>query len=116
MSAPRNKATADAATRDRAPHTAGPWFHLRDAYTSEGSTRAHLIEDEEGRILALVDYRERPVELNWRGKSDAALIAAAPDLLEALKDALRGLEVLDRGESTVAKQARAAITKATGAP
>jgi hypothetical protein len=56
--------------------------------------------------------------LRWLTEADAHLIAAAPDLLEALRDAFLAFAHDDDGpvwaESTIAK-ARAAIAKATGA-
>ena len=46
--------------------------------------------------------------------ADASLIAAAPDLLEALQDALSALEVCGRDFDHAIGKARAAIEKAKG--
>jgi hypothetical protein len=49
-----------------------------------------------------------------REEADAKLIAAAPELLEALKDALCALDCCGK-DYPAASKARAAIAKATGA-
>ncbi len=48
------------------------------------------------------------------GESNARLIAAAPDLLEALQDLFHSFEMADAIECDIGRKARAAIAKATG--
>ncbi len=83
-------------------HTPGPW-RISDAR----STKVVLIDDAKGQAVG---------ELVWadvRNPADARLIAAAPDLLDALKDLVSVLGP-DSGEAEIVA-ARAAIEKAGGA-
>ncbi len=83
-------------------HTPGPW-RISDAR----STKVVLIDDAKGQAVG---------ELVWadvRNPADARLIAAAPDLLDALKDLVSVLGA-DSGEAEIVA-ARAAIAKAGGA-
>lgn len=84
-------------------HTTGPWT------TAEGPTYCAIRTD--GRVIADM----RLVGLHYN-KADAALIAAAPDLLEALQ---RLMDAPSHGThqamSRACEAARAAIAKATGA-
>jgi hypothetical protein len=62
-----------------------------------------------GREIECDEYIE-----SWEpSKADADLIAAAPDLLEALKDALCALDCCGK-DFPAASKARATIAKATG--
>lgn len=73
-------------------HTRGPWF----------------ASDEDGEVYSLSDYSSVAIVLmNEEGKANARLIAAAPDLLAALK-----MCVIERSEWL--DEARAAIAKAEG--
>ena len=56
-------------------HTPGPW----------GTRDGHIYQEESGVTLALVTYYDKEIP---HKKADAQLIAAAPDLLQAVKDAL----------------------------
>jgi hypothetical protein len=58
-------------------HTPGPWTVGRD---SEGDWQIHK-PDPDGNPIAIV-----------RGEDDARLVAAAPDLYEAVNDAMEYLE------------------------
>lgn len=80
---------------DELKHTPGPWeYHGGDDYTV---------------ILGPGDTTDRPLAEVNSGSADARLIAAAPDLLAALKEVVR---LSDR--KTVAwDKAKAAIAKAT---
>ena len=51
---------------------------------------------------------------NWNTLGDARLIAAAPELLEALDAALKLIELVMPIDGDVTRKARAAIKKATG--
>lgn len=77
-------------------HSVGPWT-MRGSYT--GSTVIH-IEDANGQHLAAV-----------RKEMDADLIAAAPELLAALRVIVGNGGI---GPESMFREARAAIAKATG--
>lgn len=93
-------------------HTQGPWTH-------DGAANIHLA-DSSGGILGDVPlfsldfhsplFESRPEQC----KANAALIAAAPDLLEALKEALKFLPEGQNGPWPVKAAAIAAIAKAEG--
>jgi hypothetical protein len=85
-------------------HTSGPWHLGRRAgnpaiYSQDGAEIAEVLRDTND---------------DWRG--NARLIAAAPDLLAALRDCLPIVDAMRRktgGEGdTAAMNARAAIAKA----
>ena len=85
-------------------HTPGPWFV--DLHSGPG---APLVRREDGHPICLLESvrtgaAERPV-------ANARLIAAAPDLLEAAKDALA--ELYRISPSRASPKLRAAIAKAT---
>lgn len=87
----------------RTQHTPGPWEYI------PGEEPAFLPRVQRGIegefvVMGLSRYRE---------EADARLIAAAPDLLEALQDALCALECCGK-DYPAASKARAAIAKATG--
>lgn len=91
-----------------AKHTPGPWLvdHDTDITGSESSPEIGCV----GKVdIAHVYLRAVP----GKTEANARLIAAAPDLLEALKAVLNSC--LDsRGLADAYKQARAAIAKAEG--
>jgi len=76
-------------------HTPGPWEVGYCTWNDEGN----------------VCYELRGIKQG--GAADARLIAAAPDLLEALKRLMGGTTTLQDAQEA-AQQARAAIVKATG--
>ena len=85
-------------------HTPGPW-------------RVHECEAGELQVMALDDTLviEIPdADADDHVRSDARLIAAAPDLLEAAQTALTNLTPLYSREHIVIRHLRAAIHKATG--
>ena len=85
-------------------HTPGPWA------IAAGKTFCAIRTD--GRVIA--DMRHVGQHYN---KADARLIAAAPDLLQALKDMLDNHEDACTGYGEgAAEKARKAITKATQEP
>ena len=92
-------------------HTPGPWqvnsndpLHVCDA-------------DGESRGCSPIAFVQVGNDGRWTAKANARLIAAAPDLLEALNEAFRAFAHDEDGpvwaDSTIAK-ARAAIRAATG--
>lgn len=88
-------------------HTRGPW--------RVGNNQFHAYIHSQAGVVAEVfqDDEHCNVEAN------AQLIAAVPDLLEALKEAFQHLETIygrnhERGEPHVFKMAREAIAKAEG--
>jgi len=97
-------------------HTPGPWR----TYLQGDSTRYVVRPD-----TAEVNSREVAyVPANWNAVYDAPLIAAAPDLLEALKETASALQaacfiitddVARKMALEMVADARAAIAKAEGA-
>lgn len=100
-------------------HTPGPWhvfkiYNGKDSWGND-SYDVGIYSDTVGVKIATVE--------TWIGKTEsiecdanAALIASATVLLEALMDALKDLEALSQWDnaSACARKARAAIAKATG--
>ena len=95
-----------------ASHTPGPWvaeFHGDDA-SIEIWAESALIADVHSHVFGS------------HGQDDARLMAAAPDLLEALETLCTGLEwnienhptIMNESDSQALAEARAAIAKATG--
>jgi hypothetical protein len=69
----------------------------------------YVVRDENGDLVAHV-----PIMAHGKTDKHLALIAAAPDLLEALKEMISHFEELDDGDGTIYK-ARAVVARATGA-
>ncbi len=94
-----------------AQHTPGPWEWHTPATTS---ARHPAYVTSGNRYIAALYHTDNQGQTH----PNARLIAAAPELLEALKDLEAGYERLkDQGYpvSDCQKKARAAIAKATGA-
>ena len=101
-------------------HTPGPWTvgHTRTVTHSGGifstETAVHRGDAADRGNCIAIAYGHGALS---HSEDDARLIAAAPDLLEALKELLNNpagdYDASDGYENAV-KQARAAITKATG--
>jgi hypothetical protein len=93
-----------------AKHTRGPWA------AELGRNGSFSIEAERGGIanglLVLASRNEHPLMADQM-HANARMIAAAPELLEALQRFLKAWED-DSDGAGAAKQARAAIAKATG--
>lgn len=98
----------------RAKHTPGPW----SVYDGLGKTLAVCIGEEPN--------GKRPCIVDWPGfdscdlpfsqqRANAHLIAAAPDMLAALKDIVRWAERNNRWDKSEWREVYAAITKATAA-
>lgn len=79
-------------------HTPGPWIALRDSSRHRGDDW-------------MIGRPGKPDEVAVCSERDAALIAAAPDLLDALQDLL-GYAAPFTADSV--RRARAAIAKAGG--
>jgi hypothetical protein len=82
-------------------HTPAPWL-----LSNARSTKVDLINSVKGHAIGEI------VWVDVRNPSDAKLIAAAPDLLEALKICEKSLRIL--GYPNAADMAQAAIANATG--
>ena len=89
-------------------HTPAPWFYngteIGPLSTEEDQSRGIILP------IAYMEQYDFPAEYN----ANARLIAAAPDLLEALEGMIEGFTVDDRYASESVIKARAAIAKATG--
>ena len=104
-----------------AQHTPGPWDFTQDGSTAKKLATVCVTGD--GWIVGVPFQRETDVNYEQHGtsKADARLIAAAPDLLEALRFIMAFYEpgaesYLDTNAWKQAEaSARAAIAKATGA-
>ena len=84
-------------------HTPGPWT-LNDAR----STRVDLIDTQQGHAVGEI------VWVDVRNPADARLIAAAPDMLETLRDIVGMLADANDTRADALHAARAAIVRATG--
>ncbi|UXN70944.1 hypothetical protein N8A98_07075 [Devosia neptuniae] len=106
MTTPASRVTAEK-SEVHTGHTEGPWH-------GDGEPVSHPHD------AMIVIYREDGTEIGFaHSREDARLIAAAPDLLEALRDYLFAEEIDDpsvrQSELAVARQAaETAIAKAEG--
>lgn len=108
-------------------HTPGPWYvldfratHLVDQGWICPAIDRILITNKQAKeieacagadcVIARIQFDNRPEQLTEFNLADARLIAAAPELLEALKGVLH---IADR-ETNEFDAARAAIAKAEG--
>ena len=101
-------------------HTPGPWFHAHRK-GNDAMFRTEVFSEQHGGI-ATCDWTPKHcgngVTATYR-EANARLIAAAPDLLEALKAVVNDWVAPDDlpfedGEMPALDAARAAIAKATG--
>lgn len=97
-------------TTDDARHTPGPWKAVEAAYNPPGWL---WVQNGPGALLADV-HQNKNIALDARN-ANARLIAAAPELLEALQEIIaaadgEGWSQLDAGFT----KARAAVAKALG--
>ena len=100
---------------DLTPHTRGPWeIHRRE----NGYAYLHAPHDpHEWRDFARVVVEMDDTGPSNEGAANAHLIAAAPDLLEALEEVVRKFDVAPDAVKNVPlgiMKARAAIAKARG--
>ncbi len=105
---------------EKVTHTPGPWPMQPTGDGKRIVIGRGLVEGPNGYEVAEVYSDDCPYDL---AEANARLIAAAPDLLAALKDAERILSYFADGETsfsgpgtpkTVRDAARAALTKAEG--
>lgn len=93
----------------KAKHTPGPW---------KVASAAACAEIEVMEIAEVAHLRVIPAAGGWPAPGepevDASLIAAAPELLEALQRLIDSGDVRDAAEKGAVSMARAAIAKATG--
>ena len=96
-------------------HTPGPWSMEYDdgVWISGPDKNANVLCD----IIGRIDDREAGTQITDEDLANARLIAAAPDLLEALRDLFQAeIEQADHILLELAiEKARTAITKAAGA-
>jgi hypothetical protein len=90
-------------TQNKSVRTAGPWYEMTKG---ENEYQSQVCQESTGKTVALT----------YTGNdADARLIAAAPELLEALKDLLANCECIQaRHRPNGILEARAAISKADG--
>ena len=104
-------------------HTKGPW--TTDVHDHDEPYQNIQIQAGCGRKICLIDIDDAPVhDYNAEQKSNARLIAAAPDLLAALEDILCGWRYIRQnplhktiygvGWDRAQEKAEAAIRKAKG--
>ena len=99
-----------------AKHTPGPWevFDLDHAIVvrTESTNRTKF---GASRYAAIGGFERSDPKQHAEAIANARLIAAAPDLLESLKDCLRRIaDDEEYGDDHAVTKARAAITKAIG--
>lgn len=90
-------------------HTPGPWRVLRP---SSGVDHNWHVTDEMDTFVAHVFGFSHAVD--EQSRINACLIAAAPDLLDALEAARRLIELISPLEGDEMRQINRAIAKATG--
>jgi hypothetical protein len=107
-------------------HTPGPWLWTDEYGATNGERTWSLVSGANGYgILSCDGLANSPQEIGGNGQADAALIAAAPELLEALQAFMaldptfasicdRHLNEMDTPLGRAVRMARAAIAKATG--
>jgi hypothetical protein len=86
-----------------AKHTPGPW----SIYSITFKGYHQIAGAQGGRVCQVLPFEDEY-------KANARLIAAAPDLLEALKNMCEGFSTLKDSDFPALAKARAAIAKATG--
>lgn len=107
-----------ATVAEKAPrHSVGPWTAVNEAhsYCDAANSKWHILGGENELIIGAVI--SDLAELKTVAKGNARLMAAAPDLLQALQNTLSLLKVFTRETDDVAKsvwdEADAALAKAT---
>lgn len=98
-------------------HTPGPWQWIVDRWNGGYSA---LAASNGGDVLRPLHKNDGDSGAAWfegdesLREANARLIAAAPDLLDACKDALALLEDVDAADGCIGDALRAAIARATG--
>ena len=105
---------------ENAKHTPGPW-EAKAATTPEGTFSYWLYSPAYGAVGYWCGHKSHHTNNYWLlTESDAHLIAAAPDMLEALQECEAVISALSEvlkplGNESALLKARVAIAKATGA-
>jgi hypothetical protein len=95
-------------TDKKVGHTPGPWRY--DSREDEDNNDFEIHTPEFEKWVALV----KSSQVGDSGEANARLIAAAPDLLEALEQVIRHGLIEQDGYETVLRQVHSAISKARG--
>lgn len=96
-------------------HTQGPWTvnintnDSREAETIQGPDNVRIAA-----TYKIHEHRPNKTAAWYEARANAKLIAAAPDLLEALIYAEEALRAYSGGEASELERVRATILKATG--
>lgn len=95
-----------------AKHTAGPWQIVRveNVYDDDGGSALFIDDARCGEEYYIAEVHRYGKERD----ANAALISAAPDLLEALKLADHLFSGANMNHAAVKRKVEAAIAKATG--
>lgn len=94
-------------------HTAGPWLITDDRFDGTVVTSQSRVDDSMAPIAKVDCHWDEPFGIEQQ--QNARLIAAAPELLDALERSLNWLASYPGGNANGCyNQARAAIAKATG--
>lgn len=93
---------------DLQKHTPGPWEACERGDYEDFDGNSNVILGDDRRIAVVQNNGSEEAEAN------AYLVAAAPDLLEALASLLRKVECGSALHCSLCDQARAAIAKAKG--
>ena len=94
-------------------HTPGPWYVGSGTYEGRNIYSVASVTDDDGfTYQPIVASAEDDGIDCW--DANARLIAAAPDLLEALKDMVDLVELMCPFDGPQQRKARAAIARATG--
>lgn len=89
-------------------HTAGPWKAVKLSASRTWKLDAHGWKNF-AEVYGNVDRK-----LNAEGEANARLIAAAPELLESLRDLVGAMHQLDKGHHGDVARAESVIAKAEG--
>lgn len=93
----------------KAKHTPGPWKIDVELGSRHGEFLIAKDAGDRGRGIAIAETRAG----SGSERANARLIAAAPELLAALQDALQLIELVVLFEGDVTRNIRKAIAKAT---
>ena len=96
-------------------HTPGPWVIEHLDWAQKGYVFINAKDhDAIAQVVWLMEDDEKMGRNSPTEEANARLIAAAPDLLQALIDAVDLIETVSPFEGDTLRNARAAIAKATG--
>lgn len=98
-------------------YTPGPW-KVSDKYPNPftRNLQRQIIPNHSGDSLQIATVQAARSNLDIEFEANAKLIAAAPDLLNAVRECLKALESYAAKDEKAMNIARAAITKATQQP